>query len=305
MGNTESGFGSSSTAAEVVAGKDLKNKTVLITGGNTGIGKETAIALASVGAEVYVAGRDEKRTLAAIEDIKKVSSNNNVHFLQCDLSSLESVRGCAAKFNAEGKPLNILINNAGIMAPPFTKTKDGFEIQFGTNHLGHFLLTQLLLDRLKEGAPARVVNVSSKAHTRGHVDFDNLDYHVPDSYTPFDSYGRSKLCNILHANEFNRRYAESCKITANSLHPGVIPTELGRNNTLSQIFYTLANIFLKSIEQGAATTCYVATSSNLEGVGGKYFADSNEATPIPEATNPEVAKKLWEVSEQLTSHPSS
>jgi len=297
MGAGPSGFGSSTTATEVVQSVDLKGKVAFVTGANTGIGKETARALASKGATVFLACRDIQKAEAVAKEIKDSTKNEEVHVIQLDLSSLESVRACAQEFSSKNFPIHMLINNAGVMAVTSRKqTKDGFELQFGTNHLGHFLLTQLLLDRVKEGAPSRIVNVSSRAHLRGHINFDDLQSEK--SYSPWGAYSQSKLANVLHASELNRRLAGT-GVTTNSLHPGVIPTELGRNNFLADLFYKAGSLFMKSIEQGAATTVYAAVSPQLEGVGGKYFVDCNEEEPIAEARDEAVASRLWEVSESL------
>eukprot|EP01102_Stenamoeba_stenopodia_P004266 TRINITY_DN14597_c0_g1_i1.p1 TRINITY_DN14597_c0_g1~~TRINITY_DN14597_c0_g1_i1.p1 ORF type:complete len:304 (+),score=66.57 TRINITY_DN14597_c0_g1_i1:72-983(+) len=299
MGVGPSGFGSSTTAAEVASTVDLTGRVAFVTGANTGIGKETARALASRGSTVFLACRDLEKAEATAKEIRESTNNQNVHVIELDLSSLESVRNCAREYNDKWGtlPIHMLINNAGVMAvTPQKKTKDGFELQFGTNHLGHFLLTHLLLDKLKQGAPSRIVNVSSRAHTRGHINFDDLQ--AEKSYSPFTAYCQSKLANVLHANELNRRLAGT-GVTANSLHPGAIPTELGRNNVLANAVYKLGWWFMKTIEQGAATTVYVAASPQLEGVGGKYFDNCNEATPIEEARDEAVAKRLWEVSESL------
>ena len=205
----------------------LDGKTVIITGANTGIGLETAVDLAKRNARVILACRSVERGETAAVEVRKRSGNDNVEFVQLDLASLDSVRKFAAKILEEEPHINILINNAGVMAiPKRTLTQDGFEMQFATNHLGHFLLTNLLLDRIKEAPSARIVNVSSTAHHRGNIDLDNLNSEK--SYTPWKAYGTSKLANIL----FTRSLAKQLKgtgVTANVLHPGVISTELARH----------------------------------------------------------------------------
>ena len=209
----------------------LDGKTVIITGANTGIGLETAVDLAKRNAaKIILACRSVERGEKAAVEVRKRSNNDNVVFCQLDLASLESVRKFAGKILEEEPRIDILINNAGVMAlPQRTLTKDGFEMQFGTNHLGHFLLTYLLLDRIKEAPSARIVNVSSSAHRRGKMDFDNLNSEK--SYVPWVAYGTSKLANILFTRSLAKRL-KGTNVTANSLHPGVINTELARHLSL-------------------------------------------------------------------------
>ena len=208
----------------------LDGKTVIITGANTGIGLETAVDLAKRNARVILACRSVERGEKAAVEVRKRSNNDNAVFCQLDLASLESVRKFASKILEEEPRIDILINNAGVMAlPQRTLTIDGFEMQFGTNHLGHFLLTNLLLDRIKEAPSARIVNVSSGAHRQGKMDFDNLNSEK--SYVPWVAYGTSKLANILFTRSLAKRL-EGTNVTANSLHPGVINTELARHLSL-------------------------------------------------------------------------
>jgi NAD(P)-dependent dehydrogenase (short-subunit alcohol dehydrogenase family) len=298
MGAGQSGFGGSSTAEQVARDISLAGKNVIITGGNTGIGKETARVVAKMGANVIIACRDEKRGLEAEAEVKRTSGNANVRYMNLDLASFSSVRAFASEYKKLGIPLHILINNAGIMGCPYSKTKDGFEMQFGTNHLGHFLLTNLLVPELKAGAPSRVVNVSSKAHTM--VSYFNLDTIGDESkYGKWTAYGISKSANILFASEFNRRFSKD-GIFSNSLHPGVIATELTRHMTGGSVFHFFAAPFEKSIEQGAATTVYVATAPELNNVGGKFYSDCNEAVPKAHCLDMSFAEKLWEKSEEWT-----
>ena len=213
----------------------LDGKTVIITGANTGIGLETAVDLAKRNARVILACRSLERGETAAVEVRKRSGNDNVVFVQLDLASLDSVRRFAAKILEEEPRIDILINNAGIMAlPERTLSQDGFEMQFAVNHLGHFLLTNLLLDRIKEAPSARIINVSSKGHIRGNLDFDNLNSEK--SYVPWVTYGTSKLANILFTRSLAKRL-EGTGVTANSLHPGAIMTELGRHLTFSMVRY--------------------------------------------------------------------
>ena len=206
----------------------LDGKTVIITGANTGIGLETAVDLAKRNARVILACRSVERGEKAAVEVRKRSNNDNAVFRQLDLASLESVRKFAGKILEEEPRIDILINNAGVALPERNLTKDGFEMQFGTNHLGHFLLTYLLLDRIKEAPSARIVNVSSMGHSFGHLDFDNLNSER--SYSQLVTYGTSKLANIVFTRALAKRL-EGTRVTANSLHPGSINTELGRHLT--------------------------------------------------------------------------
>ena len=220
----------------------LDGKTVIITGANTGIGLETAVDLAKRNARVILACRSVERGEKAAVEVRKRSNNDNAVFRQLDLASLESVRKFAGKILEEEPRIDILINNAGVMAlPKRNLTKDGFEMQFGTNHLGHFLLTNLLLDRIKEAPSARIVNVSSAAHRQGKMDFDNLNSEK--SYVPWVAYGTSKLANILFTRSLAKRL-EGTNVTANSLHPGVINTELARH--LSLLIVSIIKIITRS-----------------------------------------------------------
>ena len=214
----------------------LDGKTVVITGGNTGIGLETAVDLAKRNARVILGCRSVERGERAAVEVRKRSGNDNVVFVQLDLASLDSVRKFAAKILEDEPRVDILINNAGIMAlPERALTQDGFEMQFGVNHLGHFLLTNLLLVRIKEAPSARIVNVSSLAHKRGDMDFDNLNSER--SYAPWKAYGTSKLANILFTRSLAKRL-QGTNVTTNSLHPGAIMTELARHLTLSMVRQT-------------------------------------------------------------------
>jgi len=274
----------------------LSGKNVIVTGGNTGIGKETARVLVLHNASVYLACRDESKGNAAVEEIKKLTSKNDVQFLQLDLSSLESVRETAKTFNEKNIPLHILINNAGVMACPKMKTKDGFELQIGVNHFGHFLLTNLLIESMKRAPSARVVCVSSRAHNRGKIDLEDPNYEKRE-YTKWGAYGQSKLANVLFARELNKRMSGE-NIKAFSLHPGVIPTELTRhmNSAVRSLFKSVGSLFIKTIPQGAATSVYVATAPEVENSGGAYFADCNVTQSPNSEVNDEMALKLWELS---------
>ncbi|XP_066280167.1 retinol dehydrogenase 12-like [Branchiostoma lanceolatum] len=283
----------------------LDGKTVVITGANTGIGKETARDIAKRGARVILACRDLTKAEAAAAEIRHDTGNGNVVIEKLDLASLKSVREFAARVNAKESRLDILINNAGIMTCPQWKTKDGFEMQFGTNHLGHFLLTNLLLDLLKKSAPSRVVNVSSLAHTGGHIHFD--DINLERSYNPIKAYCQSKLANVLFTKELDRKL-QGTGVTTYSLHPGSIPSELQRHLDASYgwLYFFLKPLFIaglwffgKTRQQGAQTSIHCAVSEGLETSSGQYFTDCAPTEPIPEAKDEAVAKKLWELSEKM------
>ncbi|KAH9646973.1 Short-chain dehydrogenase TIC 32 [Citrus sinensis] len=302
-----SGFSSSSTAEEVTQGIDGSGLTAIVTGASSGIGTETARVLALRGVHVVMAVRN----MAACREVKKAIvkeiPNAKVQAMELDLSSLASVRKFASEFKSSGLPLNILINNAGIMATPFMLSKDNIELQFATNHIGHFLLTNLLLETMgktsressKEG---RIVNVSSRRHQFSYpegIRFDRINDQ--SGYNRFSAYGQSKLANVLHTSELARRLKEDgVDITANSVHPGAITTNLFRNiSFFSGLVGLLGKYVIKNVEQGAATTCYVALHPHVKGLTGSYFADSNVAQASSQAVNTELAQKLWDFSSDL------
>ncbi|KAI7743098.1 hypothetical protein M8C21_013592 [Ambrosia artemisiifolia] len=282
-----SGFSYSSTAEDVTKGIDATGLTAIVTGASSGIGFETARVLALHGVHVVMAVRNIESGQKVKQNIVSEIPTAKVDVMELDLSSLASVRKFAAEFVASNLPLNILINNAGVMAPPFTLSKDKIELQFATNHLGHFLLTQLLLETMKrtsheQNKEGRIVNVSSEAHR----------------YNPIYAYGQSKLANILHAKELTKHFKENgVNLTANALHPGSIATNLLRyHNIINGVVEWVGKYFLKNIPQGAATTCYVALHPHVEGISGEYFMDSNIAQPNSYAKNADLAKELWDIS---------
>jgi len=285
----------------------LEGKVAIVTGANTGIGKITALELARKGCHVFLASRSKERTLPVVDEIKEETHNEKIEFLELDLASLQNVRRFVNEFKEKELPLHILVNNAGIMACPFTKTVDGIEMQFATNHLGHFLLTTGLLDILEKSAPSRIVNVSSAAHQltpEGGVAFDNINNE--ELYQPWRAYGQSKLCNVLFSTELARRYS-SRPIYANAVHPGYVATELQRHFSSLYggavgLLGEAAKIFAKSPEDGALTSLYVATSPEIETnhINGQYFvptAKLSKATAL--GRDEQLAAKLWEYSEAL------
>uniref|UniRef100_A0A803PQI4 Short-chain dehydrogenase TIC 32, chloroplastic n=1 Tax=Cannabis sativa TaxID=3483 RepID=A0A803PQI4_CANSA len=305
--NDLSGFSASSTAEQVTEGIDGSGLTAIVTGASSGIGFETARVLALRGVHVVMAVRN----IAAGNEVQGTIIKENpcakVNAMELDLSSIASVRKFATEFNSSGLPLNILINNAGIMATPFMLSKDKIELQFATNHIGHFLLTNLLLETMRRTAleckrEGRILNVSSRRHKFSYkegIRFDKINDQ--SGYNCLSAYGQSKLANVLHMNELARRLKEEgAKLTANSLHPGAIYTNLFRHHSfVSALASLVGKYFMKNIQQGAATTCYVALHSEVKGKSGYYFADSNIAEASSQANDPNLATKLWNFSSDL------
>lgn len=288
------GFGYGTTAEEALEGRSLAGKTFLVTGCNSGLGLETIRVLAAAGAKVLGAARSEDKARAAFAGL-----HGEFVPLACELSSAPSVRACVEAVTRGGHQLDGLICNAGIMALPKLEKAHGYELQFFTNHMGHFLLVTGLLEAVK--SPGRVVVVSSEAHRqapRETIDFDNLD--GARSYSPWKAYGRSKIANILFARALTKRLRGTGK-TANSLHPGVIDTNLSRSmNPAVSAFYAVAGpLALKSIPQGAATQVFVATHPSVAEVSGEYFSSCNIARPRADATDDAIAERLWETSERI------
>lgn len=279
----------------------IDGKVVIVTGCNTGIGKETAMELARRGGRIYMACRDAARCEAARLEIIERTQNQNVFNRTLDLASLSSVRQFSERFLAEEERLDILINNAGIMATPRKLTVDGFEQQFGVNHLGHFLLTNLLLERLKSSAPSRIVVVSSAAYICGRINKDDLNSEK--HYSKFlGAYCQSKLANIL----FTRKLAEMLRntgVTVNCVHPGIVRTELGRysisTHWFNAIWLRIFGCFVKTPKAGAQTTLRVALDPALEKCSGDFYADSTSLPLLPKAKDKEMAEWLWKESEKL------
>jgi len=295
-GKGPSGFGYGSTAEDVTEGLDLSGRTILLTGCNSGIGKEALRVLAKRGAHVIAAARTVKKAQAACDDVGGETTP-----VACELSEPASVQACASQVIELGRPLDAIICNAGIMALPKLNQKHGYELQFFTNHIGHFILVTSLLDTLADNG--RVVMVSSGAHNGAPpegIQFDNLSGER--GYTPWASYGQSKLANLLFANQLAKRLAGTGK-TANSLHPGVIHTNLTRSmNPIARVAMSIgAPLVLKSAGEGAATQCYLAVHPSIEGVSGKYFADCNESRSSSHGRDEAMAEKLWEASEKIAS----
>jgi len=278
-----------------MATRDLSGKTIVITGPNTGIGRATAVALGRRGAKLFLAGRSAERMQPVIDELRR-EGNDEASYLPLDLGSLASVRACARRFLETGEPLHVLIANAGL-AGQRGMTEDGFERTFGVNHLGHFLLIDLLLERLKESAPSRIVIVASRAHKRvNKLDFDAL--RKPTRTTSgFPEYGVSKLCNVLHARELARRL-EGTGVTTYALHPGVIASDVWRE--VPWPIRPVMKMFMKTNEEGAATSIYCATAPELENVSGRYYDECKEREPASLARDEALAKELWRRSVEWT-----
>lgn len=289
-----SGFGYASTAEEVTAGLDLHGRTILVTGVSSGLGLESARVLAKRGARIVAAARSREKAAEACRGFATEAVP-----VACELSDPASVRACVAEVKALGTPLDVLLCNAGIMALPKRELVHGQEIQFFTNHVGHFMLVTGLLEALSEDA--RVVMLSSSAHTRAPsvgIQFDDLSF--ASNYSPWAAYGQSKLANLLFARSLARHFAGT-KRTSNAVHPGVIATNLGRHMGLAARigFPIAAAIALKNVGEGAATQCYVASHPSLATVSGEYFADCNVAKTSRHGHDTAMGDRLWTVTEEI------
>jgi NAD(P)-dependent dehydrogenase (short-subunit alcohol dehydrogenase family) len=299
-------FTAESTALEVVAGIDLTGRRTVVTGGGSGIGVETARALAAAGADVTLAVRQPDQGHRAAEEITRTTGNDRITVAALDLADPASVAAFVANWDG---PLHILVNNAGMMASPEMRTPQGWEMQFATNHLGHFALATGLRPALAAAGGARIVSVSSAAHLRSPVVFDDIHF-TKREYEPWAAYGQSKTANVLFAVAASRRWADD-GILVNALHPGGIRTNLQRYVDEAELARMRTasgpSAPWKTPEQGAATSVLVATSPLLDGVGGRYFEDCQQAGPHEPGTrtgvaayavDPEAAQRLWQVSEQ-------
>ena len=312
-------FGTFSTAREVVAGRDLTGRTAMVTGAATGIGIETARALAEAGAEVIIAARKPDLAASAVADINRTAKGLAVRFEMLDLSSLASVRALGARW--ADRPLDLLINNAGVMACPLDRTADGLEMQVGTNHFGHFLLGVLLAPALeagarKSGTPSRLVSLSSIGHRRSDIHWDDPQYRTRP-YDKWESYGQAKTANSLFAVGFHKRFAGR-GVSANAVMPGGIMTPLQRHMERSEMVAMgwidpetgAVRAGFKTPEQGASTSTWAAVGPELEGIGGLYLENCAEAGPwtadapfvgvMPYAIDPESADRLWALSLEVT-----
>jgi retinol dehydrogenase-14 len=274
----------------------LDGKTCLVTGATAGIGRVTAMELARLGAKVFLVARDRARGEALAREIQ--GGGGKAELLVADLASQQSIRELAGRFLARAEPLHVLVNNAGVFELSRRLNADGIEMVFAVNHLAYFLLTHLLLDRLRASPPARIVNVASDAHRWGTIDFDDLEGEK--SYRSMRIYGRSKLANILFTYELARRL-EGTGVTVNCLHPGAVSTRLGaQNGAIARALIGLLRPFLRSPQDGAKTSVYLAAAPEVDGVSGKYFIDCRPARSSRESQDREVARRLWERSAAMT-----
>jgi NAD(P)-dependent dehydrogenase (short-subunit alcohol dehydrogenase family) len=312
-------FGATSTTDEVLEGANLKGKRVLVTGVSAGLGVETARALVAHGADVVGAARDLTKAKAATANVRAGGNGGSLELVELDLASLDSVRVCANALVDAGTPFDLIIANAGVMACPYGKTVDGFETQFGTNHLGHFLLVNRIASLMKRGS--RLVNLSSAGHRYSDVDLDDPNFERTP-YDPWAAYGRSKTANILFAVEFDRRH-KGDGIRATAVHPGGIQTELSRHigeDGINKLIESInaqtrakgePDFKFKTIPQGAATSVWAGVVAAAADVGGLYCEDCHVAAIEPDAAkragvkpyalNPETAKALWAKSEEMVS----
>jgi NAD(P)-dependent dehydrogenase (short-subunit alcohol dehydrogenase family) len=270
----------------------MKDKVCIVTGGNTGIGKATVAGLAKRGTTVVIACRDVDKGNAALDELAASTGSKDLHVMQLDLASLASVRAFAAAFMAKFARLDVLVANAGVMTAKRQLTADGLEMNFGVNHVGHFLLVELLLPLLQASAPSRIVVVSSNMHASGKIDFDDLAMEKSWS----GSYPRSKLANMLFVRALAKRL-EGTKVVVNGLHPGVISTSLARD--YSAAIRLIAKWFFKSPEQGARTSLYLATAPEVAEISGRYFVNEKEQQPGAAALDDALAEQLWTSTEHL------
>lgn len=289
-------YNARSSADDVVQGHDLSGKSIIVTGANTGIGYETARALASIGGVVTLACRNTEAAEQACQKIRRQHPEANVNAMHLDLSDLNSVRDFAKEYSPD--TLSLLINNAGSSAPSLMTTAQGFERTVGVCHIGHFLLTELLMPKLLAAHSARVVMVASESHRYPpRLDFKTLG-KAQGPYKSLRAYGQAKLCNVLMADELQRRYG-SQGLTACSVHPGaLVTTDFGRESMLFRLAFWLASPFTKNPNQGAATTVYCALHEPASDIAGGYFSHCKQARQTAEAKDPQVAARLWSLSEQ-------
>jgi len=275
-------------------------KHIIITGGNAGIGKATAIALAKNDVKIVIASRDLMKAKKAVKEIKSITNSNEIFCLQCDLANLSSVRNFVQTYKNQFGKLDILINNAGLVTDKLQFTQDGFELQIGVNHLGPFLLTTQLINLLEKSSEPRIINLSSKAHFNGSIRLDTFKGEIGSKkYKGMAAYSQSKLANVLFTKELARRYPSIC---SHCLHPGVVNTDIAAKNdnkTLWKVAWKLISPFMMTPRKGAKTSVYLATSSEALKTNGKYFDEQKEKQPATIADDELLAKNLWEYSEKL------
>jgi NAD(P)-dependent dehydrogenase (short-subunit alcohol dehydrogenase family) len=294
------------TTGDVLDGVDLAGRTILVTGATTGIGRETARSLAAAGASVVITARSEDKGEAAVAELIDAVPGGDVAYEVLELGSLASVRGFTDRFAAAHDRLDVLIANAGIMAAPYGRTEDGFELHLGTNHLGHFLLVGRLLPLLLGSAPARIVLLSSGGHAASGIRWDDTNFETTE-YSKMEAYGQSKTANILHAVELERRYGPS-GVHAYAVHPGMVATDLGRHFTREDYAELKARAASSpsgglpprvGVDVGASTSVWAAVAPELDDRGGSYLADCAVAEARDHAMDPDAARRLWALSEEL------
>ncbi len=275
-----------------------KSSVVLITGANSGMGKATSIELAKTGAVIVMLCRNSERGEEALKAVRTSSGNNSVELMLCDLGSLKSVRDFCSEFKSKYQRLNVLINNAGIILPGYHQTTDGYELQFGVNHLGHFLLTKELLSLLLAAAPARIINVASGAHKIGKIHFE--DVNLKKNYTVWRAYAQSKLANILFTYELAKKL-QGTGVTVNCLHPGAVATSMGinRDTGFGTFITRMLRPFFQTSEKGSETAVYLAVSHDIEGISGKYFYRKKSVPSSKRSYDKIAAEKLWDLSEKI------
>ena len=293
---------------EVVKDLDLSTITAVITGASGGLGAETARCLAAKGATVILVARSEEKLKAKAEELKQQTGNDNIHIQVMDLADLNTIPPAAAAILEKFPKINVLINNAGVMACPLARTAQGLESQMGVNHFGHFVFTRELLPAIKAAAPSRIVILSSGAHKLGNVDLDDMNWESAE-YDKWVAYGRSKTANALFATALHNRLAAD-NVTASCVHPGVIMTDLGRSLTQEDLsMMAVPGMKIKPVEVGAATQVWAAVSPQLEGQGGFYLEDCHVGVELDEshvlagyceyALDPVLADRLWEKTEDM------
>lgn len=278
--------------------RELTGRTVLVTGANSGIGLEASVKLARLGAEVVMVARDAKRGEAALAEVERRTGSKNTSLMLCDFSSQRSIRAFAEAFRSERTRLDVLVNNAGTVFAERGLTEDGIERTFAVNHLGYFLLTNLLLGHLERSAPARIVNVASTAHYSGTLDFDDLGFER-GGYSVMKAYGRSKLGNVLFTRALAQRLDPS-KVTVNCLHPGAVATNIWSHApAFARPILKLAKLAMLSAEKASDTIVFLAASPEVEGKSGGYYEKNRLRQPSRLARDEEVARRLWDVSARM------
>lgn len=283
--------------------KNLDGKVCIVTGATSGIGKETARVLAHQGGTLILVGRNPEKTAATVEEFRREADTPNIEYLLADLSSQDEIRRLAEEFKSRHNRLDVLVNNAGGFFLWHQESADGIEMTFALNHLGYFLLTDLLLDVIMASAPARIINVSSGSHLRAKIDFDELQDRR--GFSPLNAYGQSKLANVLFTYELARRL-DGSGVTVNALHPGFVATNIGSNiGWFMRVIRPLMNLRALSVEEGAETVIYLATSPEVESITGKYFFRCKPVSSSEFSHDAAAAKRLWQLSEEMTGETGS